>query len=209
MLIRSKTRRHDRSRSPDEGAERRGPSGFPPAPGWKEQSDEDGTETAPGASAWVQARPVGPTCTLRDTHFKIATRLPSKIIGAPASGNLTKATAQMTSAHTVRPPDEAELGGPSPRAKSAHRVVRREREPRPTSITAHKLWSKMSTREKAAFLAKQGVGATWAATAPEQGMRDDEWKTAARRRQRLWTEEGNAACSHLGMPEKPVENPNP
>ena len=32
-------------------------------------------ETALGASASVQARPVGPTCTLHDTHFKIATRL--------------------------------------------------------------------------------------------------------------------------------------
>ena len=38
-------------------------------------SDEDGAETAPGASAWVQARPVGPTSILHDTHFKIATRL--------------------------------------------------------------------------------------------------------------------------------------
>ena len=38
-------------------------------------SDEDGAETAPGASAWVQARPVGPTSILHDTHFKIAARL--------------------------------------------------------------------------------------------------------------------------------------
>ena len=38
-------------------------------------TDEHGTETAPGTTAWVQARPMGPTCTLHDTHFKIATRL--------------------------------------------------------------------------------------------------------------------------------------
>ena len=31
-------------------------------------SEEDGAETAPGASAWVQARPVGPTSILHDTH---------------------------------------------------------------------------------------------------------------------------------------------
>ena len=38
--------------------------------------------------------------------------------------------------------------------------------------------------EKAAYLANcgQGVGATWTETAPEQGMSDEEWRTAARRR---------------------------
>ena len=53
--------------------------------------------------------------------------------------------------------------------------------------TAHKLWTKMGTHNKAAFLANcgSGVGATWTETAPEQGMPDDEWKTAARRRLRL------------------------
>ena len=35
----------------------------------------------------------------------------------------------------------------------------------------------------------QGVGATWTETAPEQGMLDEEWRTAARRRLRLKTEE--------------------
>ena len=58
-------------------------------------------------------------------------------------------------------------------------------------ITAHKLWTRLNTSERAAFLANfgQGVGATWAETASEQGMPDDEWKTAARRRLRFWTEE--------------------
>ena len=44
--------------------------------------------------------------------------------------------------------------------------------------------SNLDIAEKAAFLANcgQGVGATWADT-------DDEWKTAARRRLPLWTEE--------------------
>ena len=46
-------------------------------------------------------------------------------------------------------------------------------------ITAHTLWTKLTTNEKAAYLANcgQGVGATWADTAPEQGMPDEEWKT--------------------------------
>ena len=38
-------------------------------------SDEDGAETAPGASAWVRARPIGPTSIPHDTQFKIGTRL--------------------------------------------------------------------------------------------------------------------------------------
>ena len=57
--------------------------------------------------------------------------------------------------------------------------------------TAHKLWTKLDTTGKAAYLANcgSGVGATWTETAPEQGMLDDEWKTAARRRLRLTTSE--------------------
>ena len=35
----------------------------------------EGEETSPGASAWVAARPVGPTSTLHDTLFRIAVRL--------------------------------------------------------------------------------------------------------------------------------------
>ena len=64
-------------------------------------------------------------------------------------------------------------------------------QPHPENTTAHKLWSKLDIPGKAAFLANcgQGVGATWAETAPEPGKPDDEWKTAARRRLRLWTEE--------------------
>ena len=51
-------------------------------------------------------------------------------------------------------------------------------------ITAHKLWSRLDIPEKDAFLANcgQGVGATWTETATEQGMPDDEWKTAARKK---------------------------
>ena len=50
---------------------------------------------------------------------------------------------------------------------------------------------KMDTNSKAAFLANcgTGVGASWTETSPEQGMPDDEWKTAARRRLRLRTGE--------------------
>ena len=57
--------------------------------------------------------------------------------------------------------------------------------------TAHKIWSKLDVPEKAACLAICGqvVGATWTETAPEQGMLDEEWRTAARRRLRLKTEE--------------------
>ena len=57
--------------------------------------------------------------------------------------------------------------------------------------TAHKLWTKLDIPGKAAYLANcgTGVGATWTETAPEQGMPDDEWKTAARRRLRLKTGE--------------------
>ena len=53
--------------------------------------------------------------------------------------------------------------------------------------TAHKIWTKMGTHNKAACLANcgSGVGAIWTEIAPEQGMPDDEWKTAARRRLRL------------------------
>ena len=57
--------------------------------------------------------------------------------------------------------------------------------------TAHKLWSRLHTTENAAFLANcgQGVEATWAETAIEQGLLDGEWKTAVSRRLRLWIEE--------------------
>ena len=57
--------------------------------------------------------------------------------------------------------------------------------------TAHRLWTKMDTNNKAAFLANcgTGVGVSWTETSPEQGMPDDEWKTAARRRLRLRTGE--------------------
>ena len=57
--------------------------------------------------------------------------------------------------------------------------------------TAHRLWTKMDTHNKAAFLANcgTGVGASWTETSPEQEMPDDEWKTAARRRLRLRTGE--------------------
>ena len=60
-------------------------------------------------------------------------------------------------------------------------------------ITAHKIWSKLDVPEKAAYLANcgQGAGATWTETAPEQGMPDEDWRTAARRRLRLKTEESN------------------
>ena len=59
------------------------------------------------------------------------------------------------------------------------------------AITAHKRWTRLNITEKAAFLATcgQGAGATWAETAPEQGMPDDAWKMAARRRLRLCVEE--------------------
>ena len=58
-------------------------------------------------------------------------------------------------------------------------------------ITAHKLWSRMNTPEKAAFLAnrRQGVGATWAGALLERGMLDGERKTAVRRRLCLRVEE--------------------
>ena len=57
--------------------------------------------------------------------------------------------------------------------------------------TAHKIWSKLDIPGRAAYLANcgTGVGSTWTETAPEQGMPDDEWKTAARRRLRLKTGE--------------------
>ena len=65
--------------------------------------------------------------------------------------------------------------------------------------TAHKLWTKLDTTGKAAYLANcgSGVGATWTETAPEQGMPDDEWKTAARRRLRLKT--GESKLCECGM----------
>ena len=65
--------------------------------------------------------------------------------------------------------------------------------------TAHKLWTKLDTTGKAAYLANcgSGVGATWTETAPEQGMPDDEWKTAARRRLRLKT--GETKLCECGM----------
>ena len=65
--------------------------------------------------------------------------------------------------------------------------------------TAHKLWTKLDTTGKAAYLANcgPGVGATWTETAPEQGMPDDEWKTAARRRLRLKT--GESKLCECGM----------
>ena len=46
-------------------------------------------------------------------------------------------------------------------------------EPHPI-ITAHKLWTRLNTSEKAAVLANcgQGVGDTWAETAPEEGKPD-------------------------------------
>ena len=58
-------------------------------------------------------------------------------------------------------------------------------------IIAHIIWSRLDVPEKAAYLANcgQGVGATWTETAPEQGMPDEKWRTAARRRLRLKTEE--------------------
>ena len=61
--------------------------------------------------------------------------------------------------------------------------------------TAHKIWMKLDIPGKAAYLANcgTGVGSTWTETAPEQGMPDDEWKTAARRRLRLKTGE-NKIC---------------
>ena len=61
--------------------------------------------------------------------------------------------------------------------------------------TAHKIWTKLDIPGKAAYLANcgTGVGSTWTETAPEQGMPDDEWKTAARRRLRLKTGE-NKMC---------------
>ena len=64
--------------------------------------------------------------------------------------------------------------------------------------TAHKLWSKLCTTGNAAFLANcgQGVGATWAETAPQQGTPDDEWKTA-KRRLRLWI--GEPRSCECGM----------
>ena len=43
-------------------------------------------------------------------------------------------------------------------------------------ITAHKLWSRMQTADRE--LGPRGL--------KKQGMPDDEWKTAARRRLRLW-----------------------
>ena len=58
-------------------------------------------------------------------------------------------------------------------------------------IIAHEVWSRLNVPEKVAFLVNcgQGVGATWTETAPEQGMLDEEWTKAARRRLRLETEE--------------------
>ena len=49
-------------------------------------------------------------------------------------------------------------------------------------ITGHKHWSRLCTTGKSSSQANcgQGVGATWAETAREQGMPDDEWKTVAR-----------------------------
>ena len=88
-------------------------------------------------------------------------------------------------------------------------------------ITAHKLWSKPNTLENAAFLANggQGVGATWAETAPEQGMLDDAWKTAAQEKaatldriapdMRMRPAQERKRRPHPGMSEKPVKNSNP
>ena len=83
--------------------------------------------------------------------------------------------------------------------------------------TAHKLWSNLDIPEKAAISANcgQGAGATWTETAPEQGMLDKEWRTAARRKLRLKTEESKMCeCGilkdergdhTLACPEKSVE----
>ena len=80
-------------------------------------------------------------------------------------------------------------------------------------ITAHTLWS--SPLRKLRFwqtVDREGVVATWAETAPEQGMPDGEWKTAARRRLRLWIDEPRSCdCGMLkdeSMPKKPIENSN-
>ena len=48
----------------------------------------------------------------------------------------------------------------------------------------------------------QGVGATWADTAPEQGMTDEEWKTAGRRRLRLKVEQYRMCVSCRMKDEK-------
>ena len=71
-------------------------------------------------------------------------------------------------------------------------------------IFAHKVWSKLDVLEKAAFRANcgQGVGATWTETAPEQGTLDEEWRTAARRRLRLKTEESKMCQCGMLKDEK-------
>ena len=69
--------------------------------------------------------------------------------------------------------------------------------------TAHRIWMKLDTTGKAAYLANcgSGVGATWTETAPEQGMPDDEWKKAARRRLRLKTCESKLCACGLNRDE--------
>ena len=71
-------------------------------------------------------------------------------------------------------------------------------------ITAHKIWSRLDVPEKAAYLANcgKGVGATWTETAPEQGMLDEEWRTAARRSLRLKTEESKMCQCGMLKDEK-------
>ena len=71
-------------------------------------------------------------------------------------------------------------------------------------ITAHKIWSRLEVPEKAAYLANcgQGVGAAWTETAPEQGTLDEEWRTAARRRLRLKTEESKMCRCGMLKDEK-------
>ena len=71
-------------------------------------------------------------------------------------------------------------------------------------IIAHKIWSRLDVLEKAAYQANcgQGVGATWTETAPEQGMLDEEWRTAARRRLRLKTEESKMCQCGMLKDEK-------
>ena len=71
-------------------------------------------------------------------------------------------------------------------------------------IIAHKIWSRLDVHEKVAYLATcgQGVGATWTETAPEQGMLDEEWRTAARRRLRLKTEESKMCQCGMLKDEK-------
>ena len=48
----------------------------------------------------------------------------------------------------------------------------------------------------------QSVGATWTETAPERGMFDEEWRTAARRRLRLKTEESKMCQCGMLKDEK-------